>query len=164
MPAPVSDLLMPAPGMVWDNMDIPSISSAAVKHIQLILLGIWPVNLLTLWAQGHAWGWEATPPAVMNLWDWGAFVSFSLAVAAETGGKMFFALAEHRFKMKKAWEDGNAVGQTQGKAIGRAESRDEMAAMLSAIKVLARNHPELVPELVDEYAAQLRNGSGEKPT
>ena len=77
---------------------------------------------------------------------------------------MFFALAEHRFKMKKAWEDGNAVGQTEGIAIGRAEgraeSRDEMAAMLSAIKVLARNHPELVSELLDEYIAQLRNGSG----
>ena len=152
--------------MVWDNMDIPSISSAAVKHIQLILLGIWPVNLLTLWAQGHAWGWEATPPAVMNLWDWGAFVSFSLAIAAETGGKMFFALAEHRFKMKKAWEDGKAVGQTQGIAIGRAEgraeSRDEMAGILTTLQVAARTHPELVPALLDEYAAQLRNGSGEK--
>ena len=150
---------MSAPGMVWDNMDIPSISSAAVKHIQLILLGIWPVNLLTLWAQGHAWGWEATPPAVMNLWDWGAFVSFSLAVAAETGGKMFFALAEHRRKLAKE----RAEGRAEGRAEERAKTRTEVSGMLAVLQAAARTRPELVPELLDEYAAQLRNGSGEKP-
>ena len=143
---------MPAPGMVWDNMDIPSISNSAVKHIQLILLGIWPVNLLTLWAQGHAWGWTAPPPAVMDLWDWGAFVSFSLAVAAEMGGKMFFALAEHRHKLAKE------------RAEGRAEALNEMDGMLTTLQVAARTRPELVPDLLDEYVARIRNGSGEKPT
>ena len=136
-------------------MDIPSISNAAVKHIQLILLGIWPVNLLTLWAQGHAWGWTATPPAVMDLWDWGAFVSFSLAVAAETGGKMFFALAEHRRKLAKE--------RAEGRAEERAKNRIEVSGMLAVLQAAARTRPELLPELLDEYAAQIQNGSGEKP-
>ena len=46
-------------------MDIPL--GDALKHIPFIILGIWPVNLLTLWAQGHAWGWDKTPDAIMGV-------------------------------------------------------------------------------------------------
>lgn len=74
---------------MWDNMDIPNIPGAAIRHFQFIVLGIWPVNLLTLAVQDHSWSWQSTPQAIMGLWEWGAFVAFSLALAAETGERCF---------------------------------------------------------------------------
>ena len=138
-------------------MDIPPLE--AVKNIPFIILGIWPVNLLTLWAQGHSWGWQQTPPAVLDLWEWGAFVSCSVVILVELGAKMFYARAEHRRKMAKE----RAAERAAGRAEGRAETRHEMVGMLAMLRAAARKNPELLPELLDEYAAQLQNGSGEKP-
>ena len=90
----------------------------AVKHIPLIILGIWPVNLLTLWAQGHSWGWAQTPPAIMGLWEWGLFVSLSLAILTELGVKMFIALAERRRKLNQARAEGIAEGTKGRKPAG----------------------------------------------
>ena len=42
----------------------------------------------------------------MGLWEWSVFVSFSLAVLAELGVKMFFALAERRKRIEQAKEEG----------------------------------------------------------
>ena len=100
----------------------------AVKHIPLIILGIWPVNLLTLWAQGHSWGWAQTPPAIMGLWEWGLFVSLSLAILTELGVKMFIALAERRRKLNQALAEGIAKGRAEGRAEGITEGRVEGVA------------------------------------
>ena len=117
----------------------------AVKHIPLIILGIWPVNLLTLWAQGHSWGWEQTPPAIMGLWEWGLFVSLSLAILTELGVKMFIALAERRRKLNQA------------RAEGIAESRRETAAMLDVLNAAVQTNPDLLPHLLQEYRARYQN-------
>ena len=85
-------------------MDI--LPSDAVKHIPFIILGIWPVNLLTLWAHGHVWGWDKTPEAIMGLWEWGLFLSLSLAILIELGVEMFIALARHRRRLEQAREEG----------------------------------------------------------
>ena len=117
----------------------------AVKHIPLIILGIWPVNLLTLWARGHSWGWEQTPPAIMGLWEWGLFVSLSLAILTELGVKMFIALAERRRKLNQA------------RAEGIAESRRETAAMLDVLNAAARANPDLLLHLLQEYQAKYQD-------
>ena len=117
----------------------------AVKHIPLIILGIWPVNLLTLWAQGHSWGWAQTPPAIMGLWEWGLFVSLSLAILTELGVKMFIALAERRRKLNQA------------RAEGIAESRRETAAMLDVLNAAVQTNPDLLPHLLQEYRARYQN-------
>ena len=117
----------------------------AVKHIPLIILGIWPVNLLTLWAQGHSWGWAQTPPAIMGLWEWGLFVSLSLAILTELGVKMFIALAERRRKLNQA------------RAEGIAESRRETAAMLDVLNAAARANPDLLLHLLQEYQAKYQD-------
>ena len=137
----------------------------AVKHIPLIILGIWPVNLLTLWARGHSWGWEQTPPAIMGLWEWGLFVSLSLAILTELGVKMFIALAERRRKLNQARAEGIAEGRAEGVTEGRvegrvegiAESRRETAAMLDVIDAAVRTNPDLLPHLLQEYRARYQN-------
>ena len=126
-------------------MDLPI--GDAVKHIPLIILGIWPVNLLTLWAQGHAWGWDKTPETIMGLWEWGLFVSLSLAILTELGVKMFIALAERRRRIEKAREE------------GRKEVRKEASEMLSVLNAAARTNPDLLPGLLQEYQAKYQNGS-----
>lgn len=140
-------------------MDLPNISGAALRHIPFIILGIWPVNLLTLALQEHSWSWQTTPQAIMGLWEWGAFVAFSLALAAELGGKMFFALAEHRRKMEKAREEGRQEGRQEG----RAEERAAATAMLDALNTLARTNPDSMLELLAEYQARCRNGATDGP-
>ena len=145
----------------------------AVKHIPLIILGIWPVNLLTLWARGHSWGWEQTPPAIMGLWEWGLFVSLSLAILTELGVKMFIALAERRRKLNQALAEGIAKGRaegraegitegraegiTEGRVEGMAESRRETAAMLDVINAAVQTNPDLLPHLLQEYRARYQN-------
>ena len=137
----------------------------AVKHIPLIILGIWPVNLLTLWAQGHSWSWAQTPPAIMGLWEWGLFVSLSLAILTELGVKMFIALAERRRKLNQARAEGIAEGRAEGVTEGRvegrvegiAESRRETAAMLDVIDAAVRTNPDLLPHLLQEYRARYQN-------
>ena len=125
-------------------MDIPI---PAVKHIQFIVLGIWPVNVLTLWVQGHTWSWTETPDAIMGMWEWGAFIALSLAILAELGGKMFFALAEHRRKLEQAREE------------GRKEARKEAGEMLLVLNAAARTNPDLLPGLLQEYQEKYQNGS-----
>lgn len=128
-------------------MDLPSIPGAAVRHFQFIILGIWPVNLLTLAMQGHSWSWHSTPQAIMGLWEWGAFVAFSLALAAELGVKMFFALAERQRKIDNAREE------------GRAAERTTAATMLDVLTDTAETNPDLLPALLAEYRARYRNGT-----
>ena len=129
----------------------------AVKHIPLIILGIWPVNLLTLWAQGHSWGWAQTPPAIMGLWEWGLFVSLSLAILTELGVKMFIALAERRRKLNQARAEGKVEGRVEGRVEGIAESRRETAAILDVINAAVQTNPDLLPHLLQEYRARYQN-------
>lgn len=129
--------------------------ATAIKHIPFIILCIWPVNLLTLWAQGHAWGWDKTPDAIIGLWEWGAFVSVSLAILTELGVKMFIALAERRRKHAQL----RAEGREQGRAEGREEARKEANAMLDVLSAAARSNPDLLPSLLQEYQARYQNGS-----
>ena len=126
-------------------MDIPL--GDAIKHIPFIILGIWPVNLLTLWVQGHAWAWDKTPEAIMGLWEWGAFVAFSLAILIELGVKMFIALAERRRRIEQAREE------------GRKEARKETSEMLMILNAAARTNPDLLPSLLEEYQEKYQNGS-----
>ena len=129
----------------------------AVKHIPLIILGIWPVNLLTLWAQGHSWGWAQTPPAIMGLWEWGLFVSLSLAILTELGVKMFIALAERRRKLNQARAEGITEGRVEGRVEGIAESRRETAAILDVLNAAVQTNPDLLPHLLQEYRARYQN-------
>ena len=153
-------------------MDIPL---AAIKHIPFIILGIWPVNLLTLLARDHSWGWNETPPAVMELWEWGTFVSLSLAILTELGVEMFVALAKRRREREQlqaeikaaraeALVEGRAEGRAEalveGRAEGRSEARAEAQAEARAMTqaelrlVLSRLSvatPEQVPDILSEY-------------
>ena len=155
------------------------IPSAAIRHFQFIVLGIWPVNLLTLRVRGHDWGWDKTPQEVIGLWEWGLFVSFSIAIIMELGVKMFFALAERRRRIEEARaegkaqgrEEGRAQGREEGRAEGRAEARAESLAearkemrsetgdMLAVLNAAARTNPDLLPTLLQEYREQILNGS-----
>ena len=132
-------------------MDIPALE--AVKNIPFIVLGIWPVNLLTLWAQGHAWSWEKTPQATMDLWEWGAFVSCSLVILIEMGVRMFYARAVQRRKLQQAREEGRAEGQKEG----RAEARE----MITVLNAAARTNPDLLPQLLQEYQTRYQNRATE---
>ena len=132
-------------------MDIPALE--AVKNIPFIVLGIWPVNLLTLWAQGHAWSWEKTPQATMDLWEWGAFVSCSLVILIEMGVRMFYARAVQRRKLQQAREEGRAEGQKEG----RAEARE----MITVLNAAARTNPDLLPQLLQEYQTRYQNHATE---
>ena len=91
-------------------MDIPP--RDAVKNIPFIIAGIWPAILMTLWVQGHSWEWDHTPQEIMGLWEWGLFVSFSLAILIELGVKMFIALAERRRRIEAAREEGRRLAAT----------------------------------------------------
>jgi hypothetical protein len=133
-------------------MDI--LPSDAVKHIPFIILGIWPVNLLTLWAHGHVWGWDKTPEAIMGLWEWGLFLSLSLAILIELGVEMFIALARHRRRLEQAREEGRKEA--------RKEDRKETGEMLMVLNAAARNNPDLLPTLLQEYQAQYQNGAANR--
>ena len=130
-------------------MDVPI--GDAIKHIPFIILGIWPVNLLTLWVQGHAWGWDETPETIMGLWEWGLFVSLSLAILTELGVKMFIALAERRRRIEQAREEGRKEA--------RKEVRKEASEMLLVLNAAARTNPDLLPDLLQEYQEKYQNGS-----
>ena len=123
------------------------IPNAAIKHFQFIVLGIWPINALTLWARGHEWGWDKTPQDIMGLWEWGIFVSFSLAISVELGVKMFFALAERRRRIEEARQE------------GRKEAQKEAQEMLMILNAAARTNPDLLPALLQEYQEKYQNGS-----
>ncbi len=133
-------------------MDIPL---AAIKHIPFIILGIWPVNLLTLLARDHSWGWNETPPAVMELWEWGTFVSLSLAILTELGVEMFVALAKRRrereqlqAEIKAARAEALVEGRAEGRAEARAMTQAELRLVLSRLSVAT---PEQVPDILSEY-------------
>ena len=127
------------------------IPSAAIRHFQFIVLGIWPVNLLTLRVRGHVWTWDATPREITSLWEWGLFVSFSLAILTELGVKMFFALAERRRRIEAAKEEGRKEAQK--------EARRETGEMLMILNAAARTNPDLLPSLLQEYQEKYQNGS-----
>ena len=126
-------------------MDIPL--SDAVKHIPFIVLAIWPVNVLTLLAKGHLWTWDATPEAIVGLWEWGLFVSLSLIIVIELGVKMFIALAERRRRIEEARQE------------GRKEAQKEAQEMLMLLNAAARTNPDLLPSLLQEYQEKYQNGS-----
>ena len=129
-------------------IDIPS---PAIRHIQFIILGIWPVNLLTLLARGHGWEWDSTPEEIIGLWEWGAFVSFSIAILTEMGVRMFFALAERRRRIEAAKEEGRRQG--------RKEGLKETNEMLMILNAAARTNPDLLPSLLQEYQEKYQNGA-----
>ncbi len=133
-------------------IDIPS---PAIRHIQFIILGIWPVNLLTLLARGHVWSWHSTPDGIVGLWEWGAFVSLSIAILTELGVRMFFALAERRRRIEEAREEGRKEGREEG----RIEARRETSEILIALNAAARTNPDLLPSLLEEYRAKYQNGA-----
>ena len=126
-------------------MDIPP--RDAVKNIPLIILGIWPAILLTLWTRGHEWAWDKTPQEIIGLWEWGFLVSLSLVVLIELGGKMFIALAERRRRIEAAKEE------------GRKEARKEAGEMLMVLNAAARTNPDLLPSLLQEYQEKYQNGT-----
>ena len=141
-------------------MEIPT---PAIRHIQFIILGIWPINVLTLWARGHAWSWGTSPQEIMGLWEWGAFASFSLAILAELGVRMFFALAERGRRIEQAREEGRKQGReealAEALAKARQETRREASDMLTVLNAAARNTPDLLPSLLEEYQAKYQNGA-----
>ena len=154
-------------------MDIPS--REAVKNIPFIVLGIWPVNLLTLLARDHAWGWNTTPEAIIGLWEWGLLVSLSLTILIELGVEMFVALARYRQRIAKARAEGLAEGHAEGLAEGRAEGletgreiglaearseeRTDAGSMLTVLNAAARTNPDLLPSLLEKYRKQILNGA-----
>ena len=123
----------------------------AVKNLPFIILGIWPINLLTPWVGGHTWAWGNTPDAVMELWEWGAFVSFSVAILVELGVDMFIALGKYRRRMEQAREEGRKEAQKQ--------ARRETSEMLMILNAAARTNPDLLPGLLQEYQVKYQNGS-----
>ena len=133
-------------------MEIPT---PAIRHIQFIILGIWPVNILTLWLGGHNWTWHSTPQEIVGLWEWGAFVSFSLGVLAELGVRMFFALAERKRRIEEAREEGREEGRKEAQKSARREAGD----MLMMLNAAARTDPDRLPSLLQEYQEKFRYGS-----
>ena len=137
-------------------MDIPP--RDAVKNIPFIILGIWPVNLLTLWARGHAWAWDTTPNAIIELWEWGLLVSLSLVILMELGVDMFIALAKYRRLKEQALQERERA-RAEGRKEGRKEARREADDMLMALNAAARTNPDLLPALLEEYRARYQNGA-----
>ena len=86
----------------------------------------------------------------MGLWEWGLFLSLSLAILIELGVEMFIALARHRRRLEQAREE------------GRKEGRKETGAMLMVLNAAARNNPDLLPTLLQEYQAQYQNGAANR--
>ncbi len=95
----------------------------------------------------HHWAWHSTPQEIIGLWEWGAFVSFSLGVLAELGVRMFFALAERKRRIAEAREE------------GRKEARKEAREMLMMLNAAARTDPDRLPSLLQEYQEKFQNGS-----
>ncbi len=73
----------------------------------------------------------------------GLFLSLSLAILIELGVEMFIALARHRRRLERAREEG----------------RKETGEMLMVLNAAARNNPDLLPTLLQEYQAQYQNGA-----
>jgi len=149
-------------------MDIPP--RDAVKNIPLIVLGIWPANLLTLWARDHDWAWDTTPEAIIGLWQWGLLISLSLTILVELGVDMFIALGKYkRWKeqqlrereqaRKEAREEGLREGIREGHREGHREARRETRDMLTVLNAAARTNPDSLPALLQEYQNQYQNGS-----
>ena len=141
------------------------ISGLAIRHIPFIVLGIWPINLLTLLASGHEWSWASTPQELIGLWQWGAFVSLSLAILTELGVTMFFALAERRRRIEQARQEGLEEGRKEGRAEGRKEAREarrearqEAGNIFTMLSAAAQENPELLPSLLEKYREQYLNG------
>ena len=88
----------------------------------------------------------------MGLWEWGAFVSFSVVVLVELGVEMFIALGRLRRRMEQARaegrKEGRAEGLAEGRAIGLAEARSggrtETGSMLDVLNAAARTNPDSV--------------------
>ena len=137
-------------------MEIPP--QDAVKNIPFIILGIWPVNLLTLWAQEHTWSWDVTPEAVIGLWEWGLLVSLSLVILTELGVDMFIALAKYR-RLKEQEQQARERAREEGRKEGRREGRREADDMLMVLSAAARTNPDLLPSLLQEYQEKYQNGS-----
>ena len=137
-------------------MDIPP--RDAVKNIPIIVLGIWPVNLLTLWARDHVWAWDTTPDAIIGLWEWGLLVSLSLVILTELGGDMFIALAKYR-RMKEQERQERERAREEGLREGRREGRREANEMLMVLNAAARTNPESLPVLLQEYRERFENGA-----
>ena len=149
-------------------MDIPP--RDAVKNIPFIILGIWPVNLLTLLVRGHSWSWDTTPETVMGLWEWGLFVSLSLMILTELGVKMFIALGQERrrreLEQAEARAEGRREGHAEGLVTGRAEAlatgreaiREETLTMLDVLSDAAERNQALLPFLLTEYRIRFQNG------
>ena len=145
-------------------MDIPP--REAVKNIPLIVLGIWPVNLLTLWARDHAWAWDTAPDAIIGLWEWGLLVSLSLVILIELGVDMFIALAKYRRlkeqalqERQRAREEGLKEGREEGRNEARREARREADDMLMTLNAAARENPDILPALLREYQERYQNGN-----
>jgi uncharacterized membrane protein len=134
-------------------MDIPI--GDAIKNIPFIVLGIWPINLLTLLARDHTWGWDSTPESLMGLWEWGAFISLSLVILIELGVEMFIALGRHRRRMEHARNEGRKEGLKEA----RKETRKETNDMLMVLNAAARENPDLLPTLLEQFQDQYQNGS-----
>ena len=134
------------------------ISALAIRHIPFIVLGIWPINLLTLLASGHEWSWASTPQELIGLWQWGAFVSLSLAILTELGVKMFFALAERRRRIEQARQEGLEEGRKEARE-ARREARQEAGNIFTMLSAAAQENPELLPSLLEKYREQYLNGS-----
>ena len=111
--------------------------------------------MLTLWARGHQWHWATTPDEVIGLWEWGAFVSLSLAILTELGVRMFFALAERRRRIEEAREE----GRNEGRSEARKEARRETGDMLMVLNAAARTNPDSLPALLQEYQELHTNGT-----
>ena len=130
-------------------MDLPP--RDAVKNIPLIILGIWPATLLTLWARGHEWAWDKTPQEIIGLWEWGFLVSLSLVILIELGVEMFIALGKYRRRMEQARDEGRKEAQK--------EARRETGEMLMVLNAAARANPDLLPSLLQEYQEKYQNGT-----
>ena len=90
----------------------------------------------------------------MGLWEWGLFVSFSLAILIELGVKMFFALAERRRRIEQARKEGLEEGRKEA----QREARREANEMLMILNAAARTNPDLLPSLLEEYQEKYQNG------
>ena len=101
-------------------------------------------------------------------------VSLSLVILIELGVDMFIALAKYRrLKEQQLQErqrareegrkEGHAEGLAEGRAMGLAEARSdehaEAGSMLDVLNAAARNNPDLLPSLLQEYQERLQNGS-----
>ena len=71
------------------------------------------------------------------------------------GVRMFFALAERRRRIEEAREEGRKEGRKEA----RKEARREADDMLMVLNAAARENPELLPNLLEEYRTKYENGT-----